>query len=108
MERFKWFLDEVIRQFKSVEEFLKSLVAKIPYVGVAISDYSNLIALAIVIIVTVLVIKPLVKWSLAVLVLGVSLAGVISFFAGLSFWGVLPLTALGAGIVMFSHKFTIG
>jgi hypothetical protein len=108
MERFKYFLDEIIKQFKNIEEFIRSLMAKVPYIGSTMSDYSNLIALVIVVILTVLVIKPLVKWSLAVLVLGVSLAGVISFFAGLSFWGVLPLTALVASVVLFSNKFSMG
>lgn len=108
MERFKYFLDEIIKQFKNIEEFIRSLMAKVPYIGSTMSDYSNLIILAIVVILTVLVIKPLVKWSLAVLVLGVSLAGVISFFAGLSFWGVLPLTALVASVVLFSNKFSMG
>lgn len=107
MEQFRLFLDEVIKQFKNVEELVKSFMAKIPYLGADISDHSNIIVLAIAIIVTVLVIRPLVKWSLAVLIIGVSLAAAISLFAGLSFWGVLPLTALGAGIVMFSHKFTM-
>jgi len=108
MERFKYFLDEIIKQFKNIEDLINSLMAKVPYIGSTLSDNGNLIALAVVVVLTILVIKPLVKWSLAVLVLGVSLAGVISFFAGLSFWGILPLTALMASIVLFSNKFSVG
>ena len=108
MEQFKYFLDEIIKQFKNIEDLINSLMAKVPYIGSTLSDHGNLIALAVVVVLTILVIKPLVKWSLAVLVLGVSLAGVISFFAGLSFWGILPLTALMASIVLFSNKFSVG
>ncbi len=108
MDRFQWLLDEIIRQFKTVEETFSLIFAKLPYVGDFASSHSNLIILGLVVFITIFVIKPLVKWSLGVVVLGTSLAAVISYFSGMTFWGVLPLTALGASIVMFSNKITMG
>jgi hypothetical protein len=108
MERFFWLLNELFKQFKSIEEGLQALFAKIPSIGNFASDNSNLITLAIMILVTIFVIKPLVKWSIGVIALGVTMAGAISYFTGMTFWGVLPLTALAASIVMFSNKFTMG
>jgi hypothetical protein len=108
MERFEWFLEEIVRQFRNIEHALSMALAQLPYIGDVASDYSNLIALVFVIILTIFVIKPLVKWSLGVVIIGTSLAAIISIFSGMTFWGVLPLTALGASIVMFSNKFTMG
>jgi len=108
MDRFQWLLDEIIRQFKTVEETFSLIFAKLPYIGGFASKYSNLIILVLVALITIFVIKPLVKWSLGVVIFGTSLAAVISYFTGMTFWGVLPLTALGASIVMFSNKFNIG
>ncbi|MCP4583141.1 MAG: hypothetical protein GY839_16155 [candidate division Zixibacteria bacterium] len=108
MERFQWLLDGVIRQFKNIEEALSRALANLPFIGDVASNYSNFIALILVILITVFVIKPLVKWSLGVVIIGTSLAAIISYFSGMTFWGVLPLTALGASIVMFSNKFTMG
>jgi hypothetical protein len=105
LQRFQWLLSEIIRQFEMVEKTIKSLMAKLPYIGSVAADYSNLIMLTIVMVLTVFVLKPLVKWSIGILAIGALLAGVLSYFSGLTFWGVLPLTALGAGIVMFSNKF---
>jgi len=108
MDRFAWFLTEVLKQFKAIEETLKTLLAKIPHVGTFAADHSNLIALAVMVIITAFVIKPLIKWSLGILVIGAIIAAAISHLSGMSFWGVLPLTALGTGVVLFSNKFTMG
>ena len=58
-------------------------------------------------VLAVFALKPLVKWSLGIIAIGSLLAGVISYFSGLTFWGVLPITALGASIVMFTNRFTM-
>lgn len=108
MERFEWMLEEIISQFKYAQELLRIVLAKIPYIGAFASEYSDIIALAAVAIITIFIIKPLVKWSLAIVAIGTVAAAVISYLSGLSFWGVLPLTALGAGIVVFSNRFTMG
>ena len=107
MDRFQWLISEILSQFKHMEEILRGLLAKLPLIGGIASAYSNLVALAVVIIITVFVIKPLVKWSLTIVAIGTALAAAISYFSGLTFWGVLPLTAMGAGIVVFSNKFTM-
>ena len=108
MERFIWIIEEVLKQFKTIEAFISALMARVPGVGDFAAVHSNLITLAIVAIITIFVIKPLVKWSLGIIAIGTGLAAVISYFTGMTFWGVLPLTALGASIVMFSNKFTMG
>lgn len=108
MERFMWLIDEITKQFRSVEQALSALFAKIPGIGDFASDNSNLITLAVMIVITIFVVKPLVKWSIGIIALGASLAAAISYFTGMTFWGVLPLTALAASIVMFSNKFTMG
>jgi len=108
MERFGLLLDEVIRQFRNVEKAISKALANLPYIGDVASDYSNLITLVFVVLITIFVIKPLVKWSLGVVIIGTALAAIISYFSGMAFWGVLPLTALAASIVMFSNKFTMG
>jgi hypothetical protein len=107
MERFRWFIEEILKQFAMIENALKSLMAKVPYIGSIAADHSNLIILTIVMLITVFILKPLVKWSLGILLIGSLLAGAISYLSGLTFWGVLPLTALGAGIVMFTNRFTM-
>ena len=107
MDRFLWILDEILKQFESIERTLSSLMAKIPYIGFTASEHSNLIMLTFVMVLTVFVIKPLVKWSVGIIAVGSLFAGVISYFSGLTFWGVLPITALGASIVMFTNKFTM-
>jgi hypothetical protein len=108
MDRFLWIIEEVLKQFKTIEEYIRAMMAKLPGVGAAAADHSNLITLGIVAIITVFVIKPLVKWSLGIVAIGTALAAVISYFTGMTFWGVLPITALCASIVMFSNKFTMG
>lgn len=108
MERFKWLLEELLKQFSAIEKALGNAFAKIPVLGDFASNNSNLIILAIMIIVIIFIVKPLVKWSFGVIALGAALAAAISYFAGTTFWGVLPLTALMASIVMFSNKFTMG
>ena len=108
MDRFQWLIDEIIRQFNAIKEMLGPAMAKLPHIGDFASNYSNLIILGLVAFTAIFIIKPLVKWSLGVIILGTSLAAIISYFSGLNFWGLLPLTALGASIVMFSNKFTVG
>jgi hypothetical protein len=105
MGNFRWIFEEILKQFAMIEDALRSLIAKVPFIGSAAADHSNLIMLTIVMLITVFILKPLVKWSLGILLIGSLLAGAISYFSGLTFWGVLPLTALGAGIVMFSNRF---
>jgi hypothetical protein len=107
MERFRWIIDEILKQFETIERALSSLMAKLPYIGTIAAENSNLIILTFVIVLTVFILKPLVKWSLGILIIGSLLAGIISHFSGLTFWGVLPITALGAGIVMFTNRFTM-
>lgn len=108
MDRYEWFIAEVLKQFKAIEETLKALLAKIPHIGTFAADNSNLIALAVMVIITALVIKPLIKWSIGILIIGAIVAAAISHLSGMSFWGVLPLTALGTGVVLFSNKFMMG
>lgn len=107
MERFTGLIDALLQKFETVENTLQGLLAKIPGIGDFISNNSNLIILAIVIFLTIFVIKPLVKWSIGIIALGAILAVAISYFTGTAFWGVLPLTALAASIVMFSNRFTM-
>ncbi len=108
MERFTWLVDEVAAQFKSIEMALSALFAKIPWIGSFAGDNSNIILMAIMALITVAIIKPLVKWSLYIVAGGTVLAVVISYFSGFNFWGVLPLTALGVSIVIFSNRFIMG
>ncbi|GEM_PF-1865951 len=108
MERFQWFFNEAIRQFKNIEDLLKALMAKLPIIGAVAAEHSSLITIVFMIALTVFVLKPLVKWSIAIMILGTTIAGAVSYFTGMSFWGVLPLTALGAGIVMFTNRFIMG
>ena len=107
MERFQWFINEVLNQFAHIEAMLKTVFSKIPWIGAFAANQSTLILIVFMITLTVFVIRPLVKWSLIVVIFGAVLAGIISYLSGLSFWGILPLTALGASIVMFSNKFTM-
>ncbi|MCD6163398.1 MAG: hypothetical protein J7K40_13440 [candidate division Zixibacteria bacterium] len=107
MERFVWFLDEIVGQFKAVENTLQSLMAKIPFIGSLAAEYCSLIMLVFMMTLAVFILRPLVKWSLMVIIVGAILAGAISYFSGLAFWGVLPVTALGATIVMFVNKFVM-
>lgn len=107
MEKFQWLLNEILSQFKHMEEILRGVLARLPVIGNLAASYSNLIALAVVVVITIFVIKPLVKWSLTIVAIGTVTAAAISYFSGLTFWGVLPLTAMGAGIVVFSNKFTM-
>jgi len=108
MERFQWLLNEILRQFKNIEDLLKAIMAKLPIVGTAAAEYCTLITIIFMIALTVFILKPLVKWSIAVTIFGVVIAGTISYLTGMSFWGVLPLSALGASIVMFTNRFIMG
>ncbi len=108
MERFKWLLEEILTQFQAIEDSLSAVFAKIPGIGSFAGDHSNIILMAIMALITVAVIKPLVKWSIMIVSGGTVLAMAISYFSGITFWGVLPLTALGVSIVLFSNKFTMG
>lgn len=105
MERFKWLLEEILSQFKTIEDGLSALLAKIPGIGAFAGDHSSIILMAIMALITVAIIKPLVKWSIMIVSGGTVLAMAISYFSGMTFWGVLPLTALGVSIVLFSNRF---
>ena len=78
MERFQWFFDVLGNQFKNVEHALKKLFAYIPYIGQTASDHSNLIMLTFMIVLTVFIIRPLVKWSLGIVIMGAVLAAMVS------------------------------
>ena len=108
MERFQWLLNEILQQFRNIEDLLETLMAKLPIVGTAAAEYSSLITVIFMIALTVFILKPLVKWSIGIMILGTAAAGAVSYFTGMSFWGVLPLAALGAGIVMFTNRFIMG
>lgn len=108
MEKYKLMIDQALAQFKSIEESVSSLFAQIPGIGTIAGDHSNLILLAIMAGITIVIIKPLVKWSIMIVVGATLTAAVISHFSGLTFWGVLPLTAVGVSTVMFSNKFSMG
>jgi hypothetical protein len=107
MERFQWFFEEILAQFKAAEASLSALLSKIPGIGQFAGDHSNIVLMAIMALITVAIIKPLVKWSFMIVSGGTVLAVIISYFSGLAFWGILPLTALGVSIVLFSNKFTM-
>jgi hypothetical protein len=108
MERVPWLLDQIQQHFRTVEEFIANLMAKIPGIGDFASGHSNLIALALIALVIMVVIKPLIKWSFGIVIIGSVLAALISYFSGFAFWGILPLTALGATLIMFSNKVSVG
>ena len=108
MERFTGLFDEFMRRFEAIEKTLTELFARIPGLGDFASGNSGLIIFAMIMLIAIFVIKPLVKWSFGIIALGAAMAGAVAYFTGMAFWGVLPLTALVASLVMFSNKFTMG
>lgn len=108
MERFKWLLDEILTQIEAIKDALSAVFAHIPGIGLFASNHTNVILMLIMAVLTVAIIKPLVKWSILIVVGGTVLAVIISYTFSMTFWGVLPLTALGVSIVLFSNKFTMG
>ena len=105
MERFAWFYYELLAQAANVKTIIMSLLRKIPLLGNLSDGSLEWIFIAFVFIVAVVVILPLIKWSVKISVAAVVIAGALAFFTSFSFWGLLPFSGLGVAIVLFSNKF---
>jgi hypothetical protein len=104
MDRLKLFADEFAKQFAQVELVLKSAAAQIPVVGPAMADHIRLVIMIAVLLVLVILIKPLLKWSLVIGVIGGLVAMGISAYFGLSFLAVFPYSAVGVSILLLATK----
>lgn len=105
MERFAWFYYELLEQAANVKAVIMSLMRKVPFLGGLADTSLEWIFIALVFFVAVVVILPLIKWSVKISVAAVVIAGVVAFFTSFSFWGLLPFSGLGVAIVLFSNKF---
>jgi hypothetical protein len=83
---------------------VKAIALKIPMVGPAIADHARLAIFLLVLFTVAILIKPLLKWSIVVLVIGSFVGVAISLYFGLAFLTVLPYSSLGVSIVMLSTK----
>jgi hypothetical protein len=104
MERLKVFADKLAEQYLQIEAALKTAAAQIPSVGPAIADHIRLVIMIAVLLVLVILIKPLLKWSLVIGVLGGLVALAISAYFGLSFLAVLPYSAVGVSVLLLATK----
>ena len=108
MERFAWFYDEVMAQIANLKQFVISILKKIPYLGDLSDGMLEWIFIGLVFMILILIILPLVKWSVKIAVGAVVLAAILAFVTSFSFWGIVPFTGLGVAIVLFSNKFQMG
>lgn len=105
MERITWFYYEILKQIANVKAIILSILKKIPLLGSLPDSTLELIFITVVFLAAIVVIYPLIKWSVKIAIVAAALAGALAFFTSMSFWGILPFTGLGVAIVVFSNKF---
>ena len=105
MERLTWFYHEILRLAANLKAAILSILKKVPFLESLPDGMLISIFIALVFIAAVVVIYPLIKWSVKVAAAAAIAAGVVMLFTSMSFWGLLPFTALGTAIVVFSNKF---
>jgi hypothetical protein len=81
------------------------LLRQIPYVQNLAEKQLEWVFIGIMFLLVLVIIKPLIKWSITIAAGAAIVAGVIAYFTSFSFWGLLPFTGLGVAIVLLSHKF---
>jgi hypothetical protein len=104
VERLKGIIDGFSTQLAHLETLVKTIALKIPMVGPTIADHARLAIFLVALCLIALFIKPLLKWSIVVLVIGSFVGVAISLYFGLAFLTVLPYSSLGVSIVMLATK----
>jgi hypothetical protein len=104
MERLKAIAEELVRQYLHIEATLKTFAAQIPSVGPLLADHIRLVIMIVVLVTLVILIKPLLKWSLVIGVIGSLVAIALSAYFGLSFLAVFPYSAIGVSILLLATK----
>ena len=108
MDRFTWFYYEILKQATNVKAVILSVLRKIPLLGNLPDQTLEWIFIGMVFVTVIVIIFPLIKWSVKVAVAAAVIAGALAFLTSMSFWGLLPFTGLGVAIVIFSNKFQMG
>jgi hypothetical protein len=104
MDRLKLIVDELIRQFAQIESFIKGVAAQIPVAGPFVVDHIRLIIFFLIIMIAVIFIKPLLKWSIVIAAIGGLVALAISGYFGIPFLNAFPYSAVGVSILILSTK----
>jgi len=107
MENVFGYIDQAIKLLISAGDFVGGLLANIPAFKDIGPMQSRLIALGGLFLIGYFLIKPLIKWSLGIIIIGTVSAALISHFSGIAFWGVFPLTAFAGAMIMFSSKISL-
>ena len=105
MERYVLLWEQLVKLVSASKQTVLGLLKSIPLVGTLPDNRLEWIFVAMLFVAMIAIIKPLVKWSLAVAVLASILAGFVALVSSFSFWSVLPFTGLGVIIVLFSNRF---
>ena len=103
-ENLKLLGERLLSFLAQFELLLKNALAQVPVIGPTLSAHVKLVIALIIISILVIFIKPLLKWSIVVAVLGGLVAVGVSTYFGLPLLNVFPYCALGVSILMLSTK----
>lgn len=97
-------IDWFVTQIGQIREIARELTTKIPGIGKFLTDNIEIVLLGFALIVGVILIKPIVKWTLVVGLLGTVTAFAVSAYFCLPFLSVLPYAIGGVSILILATK----
>lgn|GEM_PF-2366748 len=97
-------LDWLITQYGLIREGARELLGRIPGTGEYLSNHIEIILLVPALIAVVLLIKPLLKWTLVIGAIGSLAAYGISLYLCLPFMTVLPYALSGVSLLILAVK----
>jgi hypothetical protein len=104
MDRLKLIFEEILKQFGQIESLAKAAVSKIPIAGPLIADHIRLAIIMVLLLLTIIFIKPFIKWAIIIGVIGGLVAVAISLYFDISFVKIFPYAAIGVSILLLSTK----
>jgi hypothetical protein len=107
MERFSWIYDIILEQIATLKQAVFTVLRKIPFLSALTDGQLQWVFIGLMLAISMVVIVPLIKWSVKIAVGGLALAAILTVVTSFSFWSLLPLTGLAVSFVLFSHKFQV-
>jgi hypothetical protein len=108
MEQIAWFYDKIIAPIVGLKQSVISILRNIPFLETLPDSQLEWILIGIVFAILISIMLPLIKWSMKLAIGAVILAAIMAIVTSSSFWGMLPFTALGVAVVLFSKKLQMG
>ena len=105
MDSLQSLIDSALVKLASLKLAVIDFLRSIPILDRFSDSVLEWVLIAAIFIIAIIVIIPVIKWSVKISMAAAIIAGIAAFFTSMSFWVLLPFTGLGVAIVSFSNKF---